>query len=166
MSLDTISVAARLLGTVVFFLIVPGLALLRALRVSLEWPERIVFAFALSYCWFFVMAAILPLAHLTIDHAIAATIVLPLAVCVVPAVTRPQVARLPEKRAEADGDGMMWLAVVLVAACVVGWYLEPPFTGEEALDFASITRFADGGRITLNNTSLLPDTPPIYVVQP
>jgi len=29
-------------------------------------------------------------------------------------------------------------------ARIAGWIVEPPFTGEEALDFASLSRFADG----------------------
>src|SRR4030095_6046313 len=44
--------------------------------------------------------------------------------------------------------------------------IEPPFTGEEALDMAPVSRFADGGPITFDNTSLLPDTRTVYLFQP
>ena len=52
------------------------------------------------------------------------------------------------------------------SAAVAAWIIEPPFTGEEALDLASISRFADGGPITFSNTSLFPDTRPVYLFQP
>ena len=55
------------------------------------------------------------------------------------------------------------LAVILA---VLGWTIEPPIGGEEALDLASASRFADGGPITLDNTSLMPDTRSVYLFQP
>jgi hypothetical protein len=58
------------------------------------------------------------------------------------------------------------LAMLVVIGALAGWIIEPPFTGEEALDLASLSRFADGGRITFENTSLMPDTRPVYLVQP
>ena len=59
---------------------------------------------------------------------------------------------------------MLLVGVVVVAAGLAGWTIEPSFTGEEALDFTSISRFADGGAITLRNASLLPDAGPVYLV--
>ena len=47
--LETGLLAARLMGITVLVLLMPGLALLRWLRVPAEWPERIVLAFSLSY---------------------------------------------------------------------------------------------------------------------
>ena len=71
--------------------------------------------------------------------------------------TRPTSHRRPDA---------LLIAAVVLAGALAGWVIEPPITGEEALDLASLSRFADGGPITFDNTSLLPDTRPVYLFQP
>jgi hypothetical protein len=60
----------------------------------------------------------------------------------------------------------MLLVVVAIVGATAAWVIEPAFTGEEVLDLASIGRFADGGAVSLSNTSLLPDARPVYLFQP
>ena len=51
-----------LLGpSLAYFLLVAGLALLASRRMRLEWPERLVFAFSISYAWIFVLSVLVPL---------------------------------------------------------------------------------------------------------
>ena len=162
--LEIVAVAVRLLSVTVIVLILPGFLLLKALRVAPEWPERIVFAFSLSYCWMFVLSIVLPVLRWTADYAAVLTLLLVLGAAVVAFRGRAQMSGIQRTRMTRTG------AVVIVAAVVAfgaaGWIVEPPVTGEEALDLASLSRFADGGPITFENTSLLPDTRPVYVFQP
>jgi len=58
------------------------------------------------------------------------------------------------------------MAAVIIACAVCAGVIEPPFTGEEALAMASVSRFADGGPITLDDTSLLPNARTVYLLQP
>ena len=58
---ETGALAARLLGVSLFVVHAPGFALLSALRVPAEWPERIVHAFSSSYSWIFILSVVVPL---------------------------------------------------------------------------------------------------------
>jgi hypothetical protein len=144
-------------------LLVPGLVLLKLLRVQARWDQRIVLGFAFSYSWFFVLSIVLPLFQLNVDVAAFLTLML---VCIL---------GFAVARAKSDADDLVrstarietvLLALLVIIGAFAGWIIEPPFTGEEALDLASMSRFADGGRITFENTSLMPDTRPVYLVQP
>ena len=157
--------AARLLGVSVAVLLLPGLAFLASLGIALEWPERIVFAFSLSYSWIFILSVVVPLCGWTVDHAAVLTLIL-IAGAGSVAVAK---ARSGKNTATPAYEGAAARAamVAVVLACTVGaWVIEPPITGEEALDLASLSRFADGGPVTFENTSLLPDTRPVYLFQP
>lgn len=162
---DAAFLAARLLGVSVALLVVPGLALLAALRVVAEWPERIVFAFALSYSWIFVLSILVPLFGWTVDHAAVLTLMVTAGAGAV-AVVRAR-AGATTIAPSHEGRAARVAMVAIVVACAAGaWVIEPPITGEEALDLASLSRFADGGPVTFENTSLLPDTRPVYLFQP
>ena len=163
--------AARLLGVSAAVLLLPGLMLLALLRVAAEWPERVVFAFSLSYSWVFILSIVVPLLGWNVDHAASLTLILLIALGGV-AVRR---ARKRDATSDATPGPLrgtrptahaVMMAAVVIAATLAGWVIEPPFTGEEALDLASVSRFADGGPITFDNTSLLPDTRPVYLFQP
>ena len=157
--------AARLLGVSVAVLLLPGLALLASLRIAVEWPERIVFAFSLSYSWIFVLSVVVPLFGWTVDHAAVLTLMV-IAGAGSVAVAN---ARAGKKTVAPPYEGRaarVAMAAVILACAVGAWVIEPPITGEEALDLASLSRFADGGPVTLENTSLLPDTRPVYLFQP
>ena len=154
--------AARLLGVSAALLLLPGLMFLTALRVKAEWPHRIVLAFALSYSWVFVLSIVVPLCQWTVDYAGALTVVLLLGLGTYVARhvrLRARAGALPSRQA-------LLMAAVIGGCAVCGWIIEPPFTGEEALDLASVWRFADGETITFDNTSLLPNTRPVYLFQP
>ena len=159
-SLEIALLAARLLGVSVAVLIAPGLLLLRALRANIDWPERVTFAFAVSYCWMFVLAIAVPLLGWNADAAALLTALLIAALAVV--AIRRRGPPLPFQPGGAD----ILLLVVAIAAAAAAWVIESPFTGEEVLDLASIARFADGGAISFTNTSLLPDARPVYLFQP
>src|SRR5881392_1619866 len=99
---------------------------LAVLHVSLEWPERIVFAFAISFAWVFALSGLIPLLGLTVDYGAIATIVLVVALGSV-AFTR----RAPERVAgETFKRWELWLLAVLVISAVTAWVIEPPFIGE------------------------------------
>ncbi len=154
--------AARLLGVSTALLLLPGLMLLAALRVETAWPHRIVLAFCLSYSWVLILSIIVPLGGWTVDHAGGLTVCLLVGLGVVVARRAGPAAfaaQWPYREALLVGG-------IAAAWAVCAWIIEPAFTGEEALDLASISRFADGGWITFTNTSLLPDTRPVYLVQP
>ena len=161
---ETGVLAARLLCISALVFLAPGLGFLSFLRVRAEWPERVVLAFSLSYAWVFILSVALPLGGWTAVHATVATALL---VC---GFTVAVVARRWRDRSgiRAGRPALATVAVIalIVAASLAGWVVESPFTGEEALDFASLSRFADGGPITFDNTSLLPDTRPVYMFQP
>jgi hypothetical protein len=153
--------ALRLIGAGAIVFLGPGLAVLRLLRLPLEWPERTVVAFACSYGWIFLLSVVLPLTRSTVDAAAVSSLAL-IAVLVfaggVPAPPR----RL---RFRVDGaDALLIAAIVALASSA--WFVQSTLTGEEALDLASIMRFADGGAITFTNTSIMPDTKPVYLFQP
>jgi hypothetical protein len=156
--------AARLLCLSALVFLAPGLGFLSFLRVRAEWPERVVLAFSLSYAWVFILSVILPLGGWTVVHAAVATALLVsgFTVAVLRRWWRSRSGIPAARRPLATG---IVIALVLVAS-LAGWIAESPFTGEEALDFASLSRFADGGPITLDNTALLPDTLPVYLFQP
>ena len=161
---ETGVLAARLLGVSALVFLAPGLAFLSVLRVPAEWPERVVLAFSLSFSWIFILSVVVPLSGWTVAHALLATLVL------VSGLTVATVTRRWRHRggisAGRPGAATTVVIAFVIASCVAGWVIESPFTGEEALDFVSLSRFADGGPITFDNTSLLPDTPPVYLFQP
>lgn len=162
---DTAFLAARLFAASAVVLLLPGLALLTALRVAVDWPERVVLAFSLSYSWIFVMSVVVPLMHWTVDHAVLVTLVLLLGLS---GAVWMQIRRRPRQAPPAPSGyaaGVL-LGTAILAFGVAAWFIEPPFTGEEALDFVAMSRVADGGPITLANTSLFPETPPAYLFQP
>ena len=156
--------AVRLLSAVVLVFLVPGLAFLSAMRVPVEWPERIVVAFSLSYSWVFVLSVLVPLFGWTVDRAALAMVIL--VAGLVGAVVRRRWRRGTIISVGRPAFTTLAVIAVVIAAGVAAWVIESPFTGEEALDLASLSRFADGGRITFESTSLLPDTRPVYLFQP
>ena len=157
--------AVRLLGVSAVVLLLPGLLLLAALRAAADWPERIVLAFSVSYSWIFVLAVVVPLFGWSADHAAALTALLVAGLGGVLASRRwghaPKTPRPPQPRIE-----VLLIAVVLIACAAAAWVIEPPFTGEESFDLVSAWRFANGGPITFDNTSLFPDARPVYLFQP
>ena len=157
--------AVRLLGLSVAVLLLPGLLLLASLRVAAEWPERVVLAFSLSYSWVFVLSIVVPLFGWTVDAAAALTLLLLVVAGGIAArrAIKGDMAVPPGSRRRL---GALLVAAVVIAGAIAGWVIEPPITGEEALDLASLSRFADGGPITFENTSLFPDTRPVYLFQP
>ena len=157
--------AARLLGIATLVLLAPGLALLRLLRVPAEWPERIVLAFSISYSWMFVLSVATPLFRWTVDYAALATLLL-IAGLTVAVRMRNRRDGAPVTSVAQPRFATLLVVAILIAVAVAGWVIEPPFGGEEALDLISLSRFADGGPITLDNASLLPDTPALYLFQP
>lgn len=160
---ETGLLAARLLCVSALVLLAPGLAFLSVVRVSAEWPERLVLAFSVSYSWIFALSILVPLLGWTADHAAVLTLLVLAGLTVVITRRRP----LGSFAAPERPDWATWVVMfVIIGAGIAGWVVEPPFTGEEALDFASLSRFADGGPITFENTSLLPDTRPFYLFQP
>lgn len=161
---ETGVLAARLLGVTALVLLAPGFALLGSLRVPAEWPERIVLAFSLSYSWIFILSVVVPLFGWTVDYAAVLTLVLLVALSGVASVRARKrgTVTLPSRR---HLDALL-VAVVVIASALAGWVIEPSLMGDEALDLASLSRFADGGPITFDNTSLLPDTRPVYLFQP
>ena len=162
---EIVMLAVRLLGVSTVVLLLPGLLLLAALRATADWPERIVLAFSVSYSWIFVLSVVLPLFGWNADHAAALTALLVVGLGGMLASRRwapPSAAtRPPQPRIE-----VLLIAAVMIACAVTGWVIEPPFTGEESFDLVSAWRFADGGPITFDNTSLFPDARPVYLFQP
>jgi len=133
-----------------------------------------VLAFTLSYSWVFILSIIVPLCGWTVDYAGVLTLMLLLGsgsvaalrvraghASIVPLSLPPESQPVASSRIE-----ILLVAFVVVASAAAGWVIEPAFTGEEALDLASLSRFADGGTITFENTSLLPDVRPVYLFQP
>jgi len=159
--LETALLAARLVGVSAALLLAPGLLLLAVLGTATEWPERIVLAFSLSYCWVFVLSIAVPILGWNADAAAVVTLIVLATLGII--VIRRRVPTHPAR--SLDGFDCL-LGAVAIAGAIAAWFIEPSFTGEEALDLASISRFADGGAISFNNTSLLPDTRPVYLFQP
>ena len=159
--LETALLAARLVGVSATVLLAPGLLLLTVLRAPVEWTERVVLAFSLSYGWIFVLSIAVPTLGLNVDAAAVLTLgaLAVLGIVAFKHRARPSVARSPDR-------WDLLLGGLVLAAAVAAWIIEPSFTGEEALDLASISRFADGGAISFSNTSLFPDTRPVYLFQP
>jgi hypothetical protein len=162
--MDEVLLAARLLLVSSALLILPGLLLLKSLGVAAAWPERIAVAFSLSYSWVFLLSIIVPLFHWTADHAAVLTIVALITLGV--AAARTRTAPVEAASSASERAGSLAVAGVLVCCALAGWFLEPPFTGEEGLDLASLARVADGGVITFDNTSLLLDARAFYLFQP
>ena len=159
--LDTALLAARLVGVSAALLLAPGLLLLAVLGIATEWPERIVFAFSLSYCWVFVQSIATPILGWNVDAAALTTLIVIAALGIL--VIR---RRRPTHPTRSPDRFDVLLGAIAIAGAIAAWFIEPSFTGEEALDLASIGRFADGGPISFNNTSLFPDTRPVYLFQP
>ena len=162
---EIVMLAVRLVGVSMVVLLLPGLLLLAVLRAIADWPERIVLAFSVSYSWIFVLSVLLPLFGWSADHAAALTALLIVGLGGVLASRRwahtPEASCPPQPRIE-----VLLIAAVVIACAVAAWVIEAPFTGEESFDLVSAWRFADGGPITFDNTSLFPDTRPVYLFQP
>ncbi|HEY5616605.1 MAG TPA: hypothetical protein VIK60_01595 [Vicinamibacterales bacterium] len=163
-ALETIDLASRLLCLSGAVLLLPGMMLLGALRVRADWHQRIVLAFALSYSWMFVLSVAIPLLGWSVDRAAVLTLVLFAIAAFALARARMHASITVVRNGDPVEKLLIGLVVVIVAAA--GWVIEPPFTGDEALDLASISRVADGGPISFENTSVLPDTRPVYLFQP
>ncbi len=161
---DTAGLAVRLAGASAALLLAPGIVFAALLGVRARWDERIVLGFALSYSWIFVLSVAVPLFGWNVHHASGLTVTLGVALLIAWIRGRLQQRAVPALPTEPMD--MLLVAVAAVAAGLAGWVIEPPFTGEEALDFTAISRFADGGAITLRNASLLPDAVPVYLFQP
>jgi hypothetical protein len=161
-ALESAALAVRVLGVSVALLLLPGVMLLQWLQLRVQWDRCVVLGFALSYSWIFVLSIVIPLFELNADVAGGLTLVL-LAV-LGSALARG--LRRGQKLVWSSERSDVWLILVIVLAALAAWMIEPPFTGEEALDLASISRFADGGPISFDNTSLLPDARAVYVFQP
>lgn len=160
------------LGLLVF--LGPGLALLLRRRLTFGWAGRVVLAFACSYIWLLLLAVLLPLAGATIDHAAIATGLLVTAGLWRAFRAKPDSPALRGDSGAplgAGGDvtggatGVVAGVLVLLTAATA-FFVEPPVTGEEALDISAIGRFADGLPITLSNASLLPGARAVYLFQP
>src|SRR5687767_12637373 len=123
--LETALLAARLVTVSVALLLAPGLLLLAVLRADTEWPERIVFAFSLSYCWVFLLSIVVPMLEWNVDAAVVLTLVLVVALGVL-AVRR----REPVRAARAPDRADLLLGALVVAAAIAAWVIEPSFTGE------------------------------------
>jgi len=163
-TIETASLFLRILGAGSLVFLGPGLLIVGRFGPSVEWPERVVLAFAFSFAWVFALAVLLPLAHLTIAHA--GLITLGLAVVLV-------AGRARRDSLESVGAAFKafhsdhWTALALgITFAILGWVIEAPITGEEALDLVSASRIADGGRITLDNANLMPETRYVYLFQP
>ena len=166
-----VALALRVLGVALILFLAPGFALLTCLRVAATPAERAVLSFAIGYGWILALAILLPALHLTVDHAAVLTILLVIGLGIRARLTSRArlTARPPAERQRFSQSVTLAgiaLAVVVIACAVAAWFIEPPITGEEALDLASVERFADGGAITFENASLLPDTRPVYLFQP
>ena len=160
-SLEIALFAARLFAVSAALLLAPGLLLLSALHVETDRPERITLAFVLSYCWIFALSIAVPLFGWSADAAALLSVVLLVALGIV-AVRRRGPRRAVQRWSRFD----ILLVVLVVAASAAAWVIESPFTGEEVLELAPISRFADGGAISFANTSLFPDVRPVYLFQP
>jgi len=163
-TIETAWLFLRILGAGSLVFLGPGLLAVGRLGLSVAWPERVVLAFAFSFAWVFALAVLLPLAHLTIAHA--GLITLGLAVVLV--AGRARLVSLKSVGAAFQGfHSDHWIALALgISFAILGWVLEATITGEEALDLVSASRIADGGRLTLDNASLMPDTRYVYLFQP
>jgi len=161
-ALESAALAVRVLGVSVALLLLPGVMLLQWLQLRVQWDRYVVLGFALSYSWIFVLSIVIPLFELNVDVAAGLTLVLlaVLGCALARSLRRGQKLVWCGERSDA------WLIPVIVLAAFAAWMIEPPFTGEEALDLASISRFVDGGPISFDNTSLLPDARAVYVFQP
>jgi hypothetical protein len=153
----------RIVAAATFVFLGPGLLLVARLGLAAEWPERLLLAFAISYSWVAALSVLLPLTHLTIVHAAVITLILCGAVSIWGGGLSPRTLWPAARHVFTAHAGVIALALILA---VLGWTIEPPITGEEALDLASASRFADGGPITLDNTSVMPDTRSVYLFQP
>lgn len=162
--LDASWIALRLVGVSALVFLLPGLAAVRLASIRVEWPERLLLAFAFSYSWLFVLSIIVVAGNLTVDHAGLLTLAAILAALVWGARNAPVD---PTREGQAHRP-YRYLAVgaVAVAAGAAGWIIEPPLTGEEALDLVAAARFADGGSMTLTNGSLMPEARSVYLFQP
>src|SRR5262245_47504654 len=143
--LETAVFATRLIVVSAALLLGPGLLMIAMLRIKAEWPEKITLAFALSYCWILALSIIVPLFGWTADAAALLTALL-LATLGVVALRD----RVRSTLALPDTADILLVAVIFAGASAA-WIIESPFTGEEALDLASISRFADGGPISFDN---------------
>ena len=161
-ALESAALAVRVLGVSVALLLLPGVMLLQWLQLRVQWDRCVVLGFALSYSWIFVLSIVIPLFELNVDVAAGLTLVLLAVLGSALARDLRRGQKLVWCSERIDG----WLILVIVLAAFAAWMIEPPFTGEEALDLASISRFADGGPISFDNTSLLPDARAVYVFQP
>jgi hypothetical protein len=142
--------------------LVPGLAFVARLKIEARFSERLVLAFVAGGAWLMLLSMLLPTVGASIDIALALTTALSIGLLWNRATWRT-LLRLPALRFEALS---CVLVVAVVAFAMSAWVREPPVTGEEALDLASMSHFADGGAITFDNTSLMPATRAVYLFQP
>ena len=156
--------ALRLIGVSLFVLLGPGLAFLQAVGVQAFSPVRVTLALAVSYSWIFALSVALPLTHGNIDHAVVLTVTLFAALLVI--ASRRSYAYRGMLRGVRIRRQHLLAGALLLALALLGWIIESPITGEEALDLVSAARFVDRGPVTLENTSLMPDTRPVYLFQP
>jgi hypothetical protein len=156
--------AARLLAIAGAVLVLPGLLLLRALGVAIEWPERLALAFSLSYSWVFILSVVVPLFGWTSDHAAVLTVILAIALAAT-AIRGPKALQSAPVSLRERLAGVA-VAILLAGCAIAGWIIEAPFTGEEGFELASVSRFADGGVITFDNTSFIADARAVYLFQP
>jgi len=153
----------RIVAAATFVFLGPGLLLVARLGLAAEWPERLLLAFAISYSWVGALSVLLPLTHLTIVHAGVITLILCGGLLIPGGAISPRTLWPAARHVFTTHARAIALALILA---VLGWMIEPPVSGEEALDLASASRFADGGPITLDNASLMPDTRSVYLFQP
>jgi len=164
MSETAVLMPLRLLGLGAVLFLLPGLVLLAALHVKTAWHRRIVLAFALSYSWVFLLSMIIPLLGWTIDAAGWLTGLAILGASAAAWSARESPGRPAPRRA---GRTKYLFVAAMILTCAAGaWVMEAPFTGEEGLDLVSVSRFADGGPVTFENTSLVPNARPVYLFQP
>lgn len=155
--------ATTLLGAGAFVFLAPGLACLARMPGSLEWPEHLLYGFAISYSWVFVLSIVLPLAGWTVNHA--AIITTAFVAIVVPWGNLIDTIRRATRSTPPSVTGVLLGAAVVMYAAGA-WFVEPPLHGDAALDLTSVSRFADGGPIHFDNTSIVPHTRATYIFQP
>lgn len=157
---ESAMLAARLFGMSSVVFLAPGLAFLIERRM--EWPERLMFAFVLSYSWIFALSVVVPAFWWTADHAMLLTCGLIL-LLLLRHDARTAIVRWRPRVPRFETAAVL---VVFALFAVCAWFIEEPVTGDVALDVISVARFADGGRISFDNTSVLPHTRAIYLLQP
>jgi hypothetical protein len=155
--------AARLLSVGAFVFLAPGLACVARMPDAFEWPEHLVYGFAISYVWAFAMSVVLPLLGWTVDYAGVLTAAF---VALVTPWRRLPILIANGVRAFRPSTVGVVLSAIVVAYAIGAWWIEPVMHGDASVDLLSVSRFADGGPIHLDNTSIVTASRAAYIFQP